>query len=216
MDISLSLSMLDNLYSKMSKDCLIKETEKNHLLNLKTELCMKFNTNKEIIQQKELVSRLLLSSSSNARKTAKIGLEIIVTNALQFILQENIRFEIEFDTKRKRPEAVFYIVSDEDTEPVKNEPEDERGGGIVDIVSITLRIATAHYFNIDGPILLDEPAKNLSKKYLPAFSSFIHTLSEKFNRQIIIITHSDDIAECGDKVYLVEKKYGTSIVSQYR
>lgn len=208
----LNIQELEGIYEKMQYDYMNKKLEKEKLLEEQETLMTK---NKEIVLQIDLknkTSEFLRDLGAYAREQAKSQLESIITNALTFVFKEDISFKIEFEIKRGRPEAKFYIVNKYRNNTVENEPQDSRGGGVVDVVSIALRIALAECFGVQGPIIMDEPAKHLSKEYIPDFAEFIRLISQQFNRQIIMITHNSILAECGDIIYLVEKNDGVSKV----
>ena len=90
------------------------------------------------------------------------------------------------------------------------------GGGIVDIVSTSLRFIIAEVWRnpeIDGPIIMDEAYKHLSKEYTPMIAVFLKKLSDDFGRQIILSTHNEYIAQAADlKIHVSLDDTGTSVV----
>ncbi|SHH51663.1 OLD family protein [Tepidibacter thalassicus] len=161
---------------------------------------------------------LLEESSAYAREQIKYQFEIMVTKALQFITGENIEFKIEFEQKRGRPEASFYVITKLDDESeVKNSPEESRGGGIIDIISLTLKYCMLQTHNppIEGPFILDEPAKHVSEQYIVNVGNFLKEINSTFNRQIIMVTHNTHLSEISDKRYVVSMENGISITKEY-
>jgi DNA repair exonuclease SbcCD ATPase subunit len=73
----------------------------------------------------------------------------------------------------------------------------------VDIISLALRVAMLEsvYPPIDGPLMLDEPAKHVSEEYTQGVGEFIEKIEEAFGRQIILITHNQDLAAGGTRSY---------------
>ncbi|HHV47089.1 MAG TPA: ATPase, partial [Tissierellia bacterium] len=112
------------------------------------------------IELLEKVVILLQKTSEFARNQAKIQIESLVTNCLQYIFENNIEFKIEIEELRNKPNAEFYVITKEDDSIIKTKPELSRGGGVVDIISLALRIAflQIHKPKIQGPLILDEPA----------------------------------------------------------
>lgn len=100
---------------------------------------------------------------------------------------------------------------------IRTRPQDSRGGGIVDIVSIALRIAMIQLHNdppINGPIILDEPGKHVSAAFSIKLAEFLKFISVQFNKQIIFVTHNEDLRAIADKTYTVALKDGKSVVME--
>ena len=95
---------------------------------------------------------------------------------------------------------------------LKTKPQEARGGGIVDIISLALRVAMLQCGpgKIEGPLLLDEPAKHVSEEYITQVGEFLRQVSKSFNRQVIIVTHDRHLSEIADKSYRIELKEGIS------
>lgn len=203
---------IEEYIQKKEKDLFLKETKKNEIeKNLKELELEKENLN-NLLQTKQQVEEFLKKMSTTLRKETISRLEEIITMALQHILGEDISFKIE--TPNDKPEAYFYIVNNYNGTIVQNEPEDSRGGGIIDIVSVALRLAVSELCHIEGPLILDEPAKHLSAEYKDNFAAFLRMIKDDFGRQLIIITHDRTLSECGDIVYNVDKINGKSVVKQ--
>lgn len=209
-----SLALLKQHHENLRSDYLSKKGRRDQLMELTETNKQKLVEVKAEVELKEKTAELLLLLGDRARQQAKENVEIMVSNALQFVFNEEINFKIQFDQKRNRAEAKFLIVSDYEGKLVEVEPEQARGGGIVDVVSITLRIALAELFNVKGPMIMDEPAKHLSSEYVQNFAVFLRQISEQFNRQIIMITHNTILAECGDLSYMVSQRSGVTQVKQ--
>ncbi|WDC83990.1 ATPase [Caloramator sp. mosi_1] len=193
------------------------EAEKEKYFELRGQL-QALNSEKEKLEDKlkalenrELTllesRRLLQNVSEYARDQSKQQIEHIVTNCLQYIFNSNIEFKIELNEKANRNEADFYVITPlENGQNVTTRPEVSRGGGVVDIVSLALRIALleAHNPKINGPLILDEPAKHVSEDYVINVAEFLKQVSKMFNRQIIMVTHNMHLLESADKKYKVE------------
>lgn len=169
---------------------------------------------KEDINILDKVNMLFKRSSEFARNQSKKQIESLVTKCLQYVFQEEISFEIEIKELRGRPSAKFYVTNIIDGKEIKLEPEESKGGGVVDIVSLALRIAflETHKPKILGPLILDEPAKHVSDEYIYNVSNFLKESSELFNRQIIMITHNNYLASIGDISYKITQLNGESNV----
>lgn len=176
----------------------------------------------EIIQQNETSleienkTKLLLQKVSiEARDTAKSVMEKAVTHALQYIFGLDFSFEIELKETKNRVEAEFYVLNNIGGQVIRSSPEEACGGGVVDIISIALRMALLHLYQnpkINGPVILDEPGKHVSTDYTIKLAEFLKHLSSMFQRQIILSTHQMDLAHIADQTYTVDIKNGASTV----
>ncbi|WP_455258032.1 ATPase [Peptoniphilus asaccharolyticus] len=164
-----------------------------------------------ILSQVEI---LLNKASEYGREQAKTQVESLVSSCLSFIFETDVEFVIELNDG-KITGADFYVVSNYDGYTVKTQPETSRGGGIVDIISIALRIAMIEIYNpkIEGPLILDEPGKHVSEEYVFNLGEFLRRSSTMFHRQIIMVTHNKYLSEICDKSFLVEQKNSVSKVS---
>ncbi|TCP53695.1 hypothetical protein EV586_10539 [Tumebacillus sp. BK434] len=194
--------------------------EQEALLRKKRQVEDKVTEKRAEIVKLEGVKILLQESSAFAREQARRQIETMVTNALQFIFgDQDIEFRVEIDEVRGRAEGEFLVVSKYGGEiPVQTRPQDARGGGVVDVISLALRAALLHANRprLDGPIILDEPAKHVSEEYSRQVAEFLKQLSTAFGRQIIMVTHNQHLANTGDTSYMVEMRSGKSYVRVYQ
>lgn len=164
------------------------------------------------------VRLLLQKSADHAREQAKVQLETGVTNALQYVFGPMFRFHIELDHQRGIPYAEFYVESEWEGKTIRNRPQEARGGGVVDLLSLALRISLleTRHLQLHGPLLLDEPGKHVSEDFVPRMVEFLRSISESFGRQIIVVTHNVDLTESADAIYQVRLYKGESSVQKPR
>ena len=189
---------LDKIVSELKDELKIKRNKESVLTVKKEQLERQIE---ELNIDKLSKSLLLLQKlSQNQRKVACMRLEELGTKALQYSLGEEYSMVIELEDSRSRPQARLFIVNQKTKS--KTDPLEENGGGVVDIISIALRmvILQAQQPGIDGPILLDEPFKMVSAEYIPMLVEFINKIREDFGRQIIMVTHNDFLAESCESV----------------
>jgi DNA repair exonuclease SbcCD ATPase subunit len=188
--------------------------KKDQLEAQKAKLEVDLNHSVENIDILEKVRLLLQKVSEFAREQSRQQIELLVTNCLQFIFDSNIEFKIEITEGRGRPEAEFFVISNIEGNVIKTKPQEARGGGIIDIISLALRIAMIQCSNLDvkGPIILDEPAKHVSEDYITQVAEFLKQAGIMFERQIIMVTHNRHLSEIADKRYKIEITGGISKV----
>lgn len=160
---------------------------------------------------------LLQEAAAFAREQARQNIEAWVTGALQFVFNtDGMAFKVVLSEKNNRPDAEFYVVSNYDGVLVETKPQDARGGGVVDVVSLALRIALMESGKqqTDGPLLLDEPGKHVSEEYGMMLAQFLKGVTQKTERQVILVTHNHYLAESGDRSYQVVLNNGISLVAE--
>lgn len=167
----------------------------------------------------EQVRLLLLEAARHAREQGRRQVEYLVSQALQFVFGGDVEFKVEVEEKRDRPEAEFYVCSTYGGNyRVETTPQDARGGGVVDVISLALRLALLHAFRppVGGPAVLDEPGKHVSEEYAPQLARFLKSFSQSLGRQVIMVSHNQHLADTADIAYLVEMQQGASRVRRIR
>ena len=159
---------------------------------------------------------LLQKAADFSRNQATHQIEDIVTQSIAYIMQNSSRFIVDLSEKRGLPIAEFFVESDYGDYKVKTKPELSRGGGVVDIVSLALRITFLenHRPKMDGPLFLDEPGKHISDDYIFNMGEFLKECSRLFSRQIIMVTHNDYLTNICDKAFRVDIRNGISEVTE--
>ena len=132
----------------------------------------------------------------------------LVSLALRSVFPDPYEFQAVFENRRNSMECDLNFVKDGH----EYKPLDSCGYGAADIASFALRVA---YWSLGDtrPLLIwDEPFRQLDKKKQPLAAEMVKRLSQELGLQIIIITHSEELAECADKVFNVTINNGISKV----
>jgi len=169
---------------------------------------------REEISTWEQVQVLLTKVSDFAREQLKTRIEETVTAALLAVFGEGLTFRINMRQLGGQPAAEWQVISQYGDLEVAANPEDARGGGITDVVSLALRLTMLELVRPKpgGPVILDEPAKMVSAEYAENLAFFLKQYAERTGRQIIMVTHNARLAEVADKSYLVTQTSGVSEV----
>lgn len=210
----------------ISKECIVQV--QNRLDDFKLKLVKEDTRKEEYVLQldekikecntltrsnKVLTSTLGLLEQCNiaARDFVKVEVEQLVTQGLRSIFEDpTIQFNINFITKRNQVEAEFTLSSEEDETRIQGDILSSRGGGVVDVISISLRIIIMQLMKVKGPLVLDEPGKYISAQFIGAFGKFLTEVSNTFDRQIIMITHNDKLVEFASNTIEVYQIGGVS------
>ncbi|MFB0972853.1 MAG: ATPase, partial [Neofamilia sp.] len=150
--------MMDNLaenidflkkhyYSENAKKEILQEQEKTF-----------FDEVENLLDEVDVLEKVLIlfqHTSQYAREQGKIQIENLTTRSLRYIFDKDYKFEIDITEKRNASSAEFYIVEENENGTVKIKPEISKGGGIVDIVSLALRLSFLENSKpkIEGPLI---------------------------------------------------------------
>ena len=162
-------------------------------------------------------------------------IEPTITEALQFIFNQKLYFHIVFVSRRGQVEVDFIVLPNteveqqyqiylNDNETYKKELEEvidsytdiayNNGGAVGEVLGLVLRLLLIELLQIKGPVFLDEPTSAVSEEYASRVGIFIKNLSQKFNRQVIFVTHSQALASAANKVFEVTKDKDISIIEE--
>ena len=201
---------LKNNLQKVEKTLVVKKSKLENLTARKESLEKKMSElNIEVLEESIIVLQKL---SERQREMAKTRLEELATEALRYSMGGEYSVIIDLENIRKRPQASLYICKKayENREEIDEEdledPLSDNGGGVVDIISaaIELVVMQAQTPIIEGPLILDEPFKMLSEEYVPMMSDFLKKISKDFNRQIIMVTHNEYLAQSAKSKIVIE------------
>jgi DNA repair exonuclease SbcCD ATPase subunit len=159
-------------------------------------------------------ARWILSEASRVTQMQfKSFVESLVTLAIQTVFpEEGYKFLVEFGLKANRSE-INLLVQQGDKDPYY--PEEEQGGGLLDIISFALRIVL---YELEKPIsrnvlLLDEPFR-FCGALTPLAIQMMKEISTRLNIQMIIVTHDSRLSDLADRVWQVNRiKGGESIIN---
>jgi DNA repair exonuclease SbcCD ATPase subunit len=168
-----------------------------------------------------------LNSYAGVSQSALYSLvESIVNAGLEAVFPDaGLRFELEVSQKANRtsvaPRLTSRMKDGEEWVEVTTSILDARGGGVAAVTSFLLRVAVLMLK--DSPegsrrrlLMLDETFGQLSRDHLRDMGIFIRDLVDKAGLQIILVTHSDEIAELADTVYQVSLVDGATVAERLR
>lgn len=222
MGLNSLITRYNNIWTEVSK-----KLGKRDLLQVQKE-----NINKQIEQHNSEIELSQLSRSllSLFAKKSEIDIrrfiEPSITEALEFVFNQNLKFHMRFVSRRNQIEVDFIVLRNNEEEkafltyiekPSEYEKELEElvketkninynyGGAINQVLALVLRILLVELFKIRGPLFVDEPSSAVHEEYATKLGQLITSFSKRFNRQYIIVTHSDALASFADIKYTVKK-----------
>lgn len=149
------------------------------------------------------------SVAKMTQENLSVQLDSLINLALNTCFPNQYRFDTRFVENRGKTELRF-VLTDLNTGKENDDIINGFGGGLVDVVSLALRLCLHSLDDSESVIVLDEPFKFLSRDLRSQAACLIRELSERLNLQFIIITHIPEIEEIGNKVFQVEKEDGIS------
>jgi hypothetical protein len=177
------------------------EKEKQNMLTISEQLNL--HSKALIFLQEQTIER---------RKKAKKDIEDIGTTALQYIYDNSYELILNFVEDKKKEDLglrMEFIIKNTlgNNQFIETGLIGERGGGIVEVVAFSLRIAALNLLGYEGPLIIDEAYKSISHDYkLDNVAVFLKQVTQHLNRQIIFATHKQDVfGEVADKMFEIQK-----------
>lgn len=160
----------------------------------------------------EQAQAFLQKIAQDTQSQLKFQIEDIVNLALETCFPNEYVFQLQFNITRGKTDAELVFISQKTGRQI--DPMNASGGGVVDLTSFALRIASyALEQGIDNVIILDEPFRFISRDLQVRAGEILKTLSEKLGLQILMVTHIGEMIDIADKVFEVKKNSdGRSIV----
>lgn len=136
----------------------------------------------------------------------KDKLESITNAALKSIFPDKEMFFRVVPNKTKK--GLFYDLYIE-TNGVPTELLDAKGGGVLDVVQMCLRITYVRRLKgkLRQTILLDEPFKNLDAERVNLASQWLDQISKRLKIQFLIITHIPSLILTVENSGRIEVRY---------
>lgn len=193
------------------KFALRKRVELEDLKERKIELELNHDELTQLVVDLECGRDVVSRVGIVAQKEINNVIEELVTQALHAVFGEQFAFKMIDEIKRNQPETSFYII---ENGRMLDLDEDSCGGGMADLVSLVLRVVlwAIRVPRTEPVIILDEPLKFLDGVRLDQAGVMIKELSRMLGLQFIIITHEDQLIDCADVMYSVEKRGEQSYV----
>lgn len=158
------------------------------------------------------VTQLLIKTSEFAKTEVKKRIEDIVTSALNTVFEGDYSFTIDVVQRAGRIECDYFLENN-NTKVQLSPPDYSRGGGVVDVICLALRLAVIELTgSMSNTVLLDEPTKHVSAEYAPNVADFLKSYSDDFGRQILCVTHQEALTTVADNKLCITQKNGRSEV----
>jgi DNA repair exonuclease SbcCD ATPase subunit len=133
--------------------------------------------------------------SEVTQQQVKEGFNKLITYILQYIFEQDYKFELEFGKRGNLQECNFKVISPDGVEIT--DTLDALGGGILDVLSFGLRLVLMELIKprYEGFVCLDESFKHVSINYLPKIRALLKEINKRFDKQIILVTHQRELID---------------------
>lgn len=144
-----------------------------------------------------LAREYLVKFTNNLRQESKERIENFMTAVVRSMFGSDYEFSVEladFGGSRQRPNATFWLIKTIGDESIKLDPVGSTGGGVVDIITTTLRIMLSSMFQKEGErpfVMLDEPFAHLSPDKVYYSHNLIYKIAKMLGVQLIMISHTE-------------------------
>lgn len=136
---------------------------------------------------------ILLAAAERIQNEVHQRIAHTVTKCLACTFPDPYEFKIEFVQRRGKTEADLYFVRN----GMRVSPLKASGGGVVDVASFVLRVASIMQRRPRPRLLIvaDEPFKFVSKEYLPRVRKLLEMLASDLGFQFLIVTHLKELED---------------------
>ena len=156
------------------------------------------------------VQTLFQKAAEMTQKQLEFHISGLVSTALAAVWDDPYEFKVEFIQRRGKTEADLWLIRNGS----KIKPLDASGGGVVDILSIALRMAFWSLTKETRPLLiLDEPFKHLSNNLQSKASAMLRMISKKLKLQILMISHIEELVANADRVFWARLQNGRTLIT---
>jgi DNA repair ATPase RecN len=155
-----------------------------------------------LVQRKAAIDALMLAVQKAARDTQdqlRVRIEDVVQTALDAVFPSMYTFRTEFVARRGRTELDMWL----DKDGTRMDPLDSNGGGVVDVLSLSLRICCLTMSGNARVLLLDEPFKFIRGRARQRLGDMLSRLSRRLGIQVIMVSDVSDTGIIPDREFRV-------------
>lgn len=127
-------------------------------------------------------------AAAGVERSAHARITRIVGMCLSAVFDEPYEFDILFEAKRGKTEARLVFKRNG---MVIGSPMDASGGGVLDVASFALRLASV-VLSLPRKrriLILDEPFRFVSERYRPRVAELLERVAVEHGVQIVMVTH---------------------------
>jgi len=182
---------------RLSAEVTSARAVRDQFLELAADAVAASDEHYRLAQITDLASVLLQSYSEAEQEALRSRIEMLTSRGLELIFGKRFDFKVVVRQVRGQAAMEFRIGG--------SDPLDSNGGGVVNVVSLVLRlVVVALTPSLGDVVVLDEPFAQLSAAYLPGMGTFIRELADASGVQLLIVSHESEIAAVADMAYRID------------
>lgn len=162
------------------------------------------NEEKSKVEILEKCRVLIMEIGKTTQAQVQQYIEDTVTLALQSVYGQTYKFVVKFEyNKRDQLETQFFLDKGGKLLELR---KNTTGGGVVDLCAFSMRMVV-WVLDDETPsppiMIMDEPFKNVSAKFIPSVSEVVKQVSDMLEIQFIIVTHNETFIENADTIHYI-------------
>lgn len=133
--------------------------------------------------------------------------EEVITIGLRYIYGNDYSFSINVYSYRNKPSYEFNLATSYGDVEVSGDPRYNRGGGVKEIISLILRFLFIEVLEPrnEMPLIFDEKLRMIFGGNIDSVGKFIKSYVRNKKRQVIFITHDENLVKFANKIFLVSR-----------
>jgi DNA repair exonuclease SbcCD ATPase subunit len=140
-----------------------------------------------LVARKASIDSLILAVQKAARDTQdqlRVRIEDVIQTALDAVFPDSYLFKTEFVARRGRTELDMWL----DKDGSRMDPLDSNGGGVVDVISLALRVCCLTMSKNSRILLLDEPFPHIRGGARQRLGEVLGMISRRLGIQVIMVS----------------------------
>lgn len=193
------------LYRRWQKVSALNEVNLENAKRLKERIAT-------VEKRKSDLDELLVAVQECAKRTQskiKERFEAIVQSCIDVVFPNTYKFQFDFVAKRGKTEVNIRLL---DSFGNELDPMKSNGGGLVDVISLALRVACLSISGKEKVLLLDEPMKCIRGEAKIKMGEILAMLSKTIGIQIIAISDVSGNSIAADREFILTKSNNISNV----
>lgn len=212
----MNLDEIKKSSNKIEKDLLKKEFTRDNLIEQIKDKNVELTNTQSTKDKTNRAALFLKSKAHDTRKKSCESIDEMITKAIKMIYGEDYSFNLKYkDTSGElNSKSSFNIIpsitSNQEGQMITTTIKDSRGGGLIEVMSVLLRLAFLNLSGYNGLVILDETWAAVSAdNKMSALISFFEGYIKSSQVQIILITHRAEMfGKIADNILMVKKEDG--------
>lgn len=174
-----------------------------------TAATSEFETAKSKLKSVDSLKAVVQQVAKETQDKLRLRFEAIVQACLDAVFPGSYKFMMEFISRRGQVEVDMWL----DKDGTRMDPLDSNGGGVVDVMSIALRLCCLTLSKNSNILLLDEPFGHLRGDARERLGDLLAIISEKLSVQMLMV---GDVAGnvVKGKEFRMSKVSGVSVLKE--